>query len=67
MSNANWLADGIRCAARRTLRHVSERRHHHTSITAGVASGTITSVIDRNAKFDSANTREFQLQLRVEW
>jgi hypothetical protein len=39
----------------------------NTSITAGVASGTITSVIDRNAKFDSANTREFQLQLRVEW
>ena len=39
----------------------------NTSITAGVASGTVTSIIDRNAKFDSANTREFQLQLRVEW
>lgn len=36
-------------------------------VTAGGAAGTITSVIDRNAKFDSANTREFQLQLRVEW
>ncbi len=39
----------------------------NTSITAGVAAGTVTAVIDRNAKFDSANTREFQLQLRIEW
>jgi hypothetical protein len=39
----------------------------NTSITAGVAAGTVTAVIDRNLKFDSANTREFQLQLRVEW
>lgn len=39
----------------------------NTSITAGVAAGTITSVLDRNAKFDSAVTREFQLQFRVEW
>jgi hypothetical protein len=39
----------------------------NTSITAGVAAGTITAVLDRNAKFDSAVTREFQLQFRVEW
>lgn len=39
----------------------------NTNITAGINAGAITSVIDRNAKFDSAVTREFQLQLRVEW
>jgi hypothetical protein len=33
---------------------------------AGTA-GVITAVMDRNAKFDSAITRVFQLQLRVEW
>lgn len=37
------------------------------SITAGGASGSITGVLDRNVKFDSAVTREFQLQFRVEW
>jgi carboxypeptidase family protein len=37
------------------------------SITAGVASGSINAVMDRNAKFDSAVTREFQMQFRVEW
>jgi hypothetical protein len=39
----------------------------NTNITAGVNAGAITAVIDRNAKFDSAVTREFQLQLRIEW
>jgi hypothetical protein len=39
----------------------------NTSITAGVNAGAVTAVIDRNAKFDSAVTREFQLQLRIEW
>jgi hypothetical protein len=39
----------------------------NTSITAGVNSGAVTGVIDRNAKFDSAVTREFQPQLRIEW
>jgi carboxypeptidase family protein len=37
------------------------------SISAGIASGSITAVMDRNAKFDSAVTREFQMQFRVEW
>ncbi len=36
-------------------------------ITAEVASGSITAVMDRNANFDSAVTREFQMQFRVEW
>jgi hypothetical protein len=39
----------------------------NTNITAGVNAGAVTAVIDRNAKFDSAVTREFQLQLRIEW
>jgi hypothetical protein len=39
----------------------------NTSITAGVQSGAVTATINRNTKFDSAVTREFQLQLRVEW
>lgn len=37
------------------------------SITAGVNSGRVTNVIDRNAKFDSAVPRELQVQFRVEW
>ena len=39
----------------------------NTNITAGVQAGRVTATIDRNAKFDSANTREFQLQFRAEW
>jgi hypothetical protein len=39
----------------------------NTSISAGVAAGTITATLNRNLKFDSAVTREFQAQLRIEW
>lgn len=39
----------------------------NTNITAGVNAGVVTATINRNTKFDSAVTREFQLQLRVEW
>jgi hypothetical protein len=39
----------------------------NTNITAGVNAGAVTATINRNTKFDSAVTREFQLQLRVEW
>jgi len=34
---------------------------------ASVTSGRLTSVIDRNLKFDSAIPRELQLQLRIEF
>ncbi len=37
------------------------------NITSGINAGAVTATIDRNAKFDSAVTREFQLQLRIEW
>jgi hypothetical protein len=37
------------------------------SITAGVASGAITAIADRNGQFEQGGAREFQLQLRVEW
>lgn len=37
------------------------------SITAGIASGTITNIADRNLQFEQGGSREFQLQLRVEW
>jgi hypothetical protein len=37
------------------------------NITAGINAGAVTAPIDRNAKFDSAVTREFQFQLRIEW
>jgi len=39
----------------------------NTNITAGINAGAVTAVIDRNLKFDSAVTREFQMQLRIEW
>ena len=39
----------------------------NTNITAAGAAGVITAVMDRNAKFDSAITRNMQFQLRVEW
>jgi hypothetical protein len=37
------------------------------NITSGITAGAVTGTIDRNAKFDSAVTREFQMQLRIEW